>query len=219
MAMMGKVDYSIYLVTDDYYLNMEGVYGVIELALQNGVTLLQYRAKEYGSRKMLGEAKSLRELSRKYDVPLIVNDRLDIALAVDADGLHLGQDDLPMDVARKYLGKKIIGVSATCYEEAQEAVLLGADYVGIGPVFPTLTKKDAKPPCGLEDVQRLKKNFPDTPLIAIGGIDLNNIKELVKTGIDGVAIISAIFGSSDTSGAVRQFVRIFAEKNEMETES
>ena len=216
--MVKEIDYSIYLVTDDYYLNMDGVYRVIELALQNGVTLLQYRAKEYSSRKMLRDAKLLKELSRKYDVPLIVNDRLDIALAVDADGLHVGQDDLPMDVARRYLGEKIIGVSATCYDEAKEAVLLGADYVGVGPVFPTLTKKDAKPPCGLEEMQRLKKDFPGTPLIAIGGIDLTNIKDVIKAGIDGAAIISAIFGSSDTSGAVRQFAQIFAEKNGMRTE-
>lgn len=216
---MGKgIDYSVYLVTDDYYLNMDGVHRVIEVALQNGVTLMQYRAKEYSSRKMLQDARTLRALCRRYDVPLIVNDRLDIALAVDADGLHLGQDDLPLDVARRYFDKKIIGVSATCYEEAKDAILQGADYVGVGPVFPTLTKKDAKPPCGLESIQKLKKEFPGTPLIAIGGIDLVNIKQVIKAGADGAAIISAIFGSEDHSAAVRQFVQIFAGENGMETE-
>lgn len=215
---MKPIDYSVYLVTDDSYLNRDGFYQVVELALQNGVTLLQYRAKERSGREMLREAKQLRELTRKHDAPLIINDRLDIALAVDADGLHLGQDDLPLEVARKHLGKKIIGVSATCYEEARKAVLQGADYVGVGPVFPTLTKKDAKLPCGLTELQRLKQDFPATPLVAIGGIDLNNVHEVIRAGADGAAIVSAILGSKDQRGAVRQFARIFAENKEKRTE-
>jgi thiamine-phosphate pyrophosphorylase len=214
-----EIDYSVYLVTDDYYLNMDGVHQVIEMALQNGVTLMQYRAKEYSSRKMLQDARILRELCWKYDVPLIVNDRLDIALAVDADGLHVGQDDLPLDVVRRYIGKKIIGVSATSYEEAKDAILQGADYVGVGPVFPTLTKKDAKPVCGMEVIRKLKREFPGAPLIAIGGIDLANIKQVIEAGVDGVAIISAILGSEDKSAAVRQFAQIFAEAGRTETES
>ena len=211
------IDYSIYLVTDDYYLNTDGAYQVIELAIQAGVTLLQYRVKEKNSREMLREAVIMRELSRKYGVPLIINDRMDIALAVDADGLHLGQDDLPLEVARRYMGDKIIGVSATCYDEAKEAILKGADYVGIGPVFPTGTKKDAKQPCGLEIIQTLKKEFPLIPLVAIGGINFDNITQVIRTGIDGVAIISAILGSSDQSGAVRQFAQIFAGEKGLET--
>jgi thiamine-phosphate pyrophosphorylase len=214
---MKPIDYSVYLVTDDSYLNRDGFYQVVELALQNGVTLLQYRSKERSGREMLREAKLLRELTRKHDTPFIINDRLDIALAVDADGLHLGQEDLPLVVARKHLGKKIIGVSATCYEEAQKAVLQGADYVGVGPVFPTLTKKDAKPPCGLTELQRLKSEFPQVPWVAIGGIDLNNVHEVIRAGADGAAIISAILGSDDPCGAVRRFAQQFAEKKGLET--
>ena len=214
---MKGIDYSIYLVTDDDYLDRDGIYQVIEQTLQNGVTLLQYRAKERSGREMLRAAKLLRELTRKHDAPLIINDRLDIALAVDADGLHLGQDDLPLEVARKHLGKKIIGVSATCCEEARKAVLQGADYVGVGPVFPTLTKKDAKPPCGLTELQRLKSEFPAVPWVAIGGINLNNVHEVIQAGADGAAIISAILGSDDPCGAVRRFAQQFAEKKGMET--
>lgn len=95
-----------------------------------------------------------------------------------------------------------------------EQTIRGADYVGMGPVFPTFTKKDAKPPCGLQELQRLKKDFPDTPLVAIGGIDFTNIKEVLQTGIDGAAIVSAILGNDNPRGAIRQFVRIFAEKKE-----
>lgn len=211
------IDYRVYLVTDDDYLDRNGIYQVIEQTLQNGVTLLQYRAKERSGREMLREAKLLRELTRKHDVPLIINDRLDIALAVDADGLHLGQDDLPLEVARNLLGRKIIGVSATCYTQARTAVLQGADYVGVGPVFPTLTKKDAKPPCGLTELQRLKSEFPQVPWVAIGGIDLSNGHEVIQAGADGLAIISAILGSDDPCGAVRRFAGLFEEKKGMGT--
>ena len=214
---MKRIDYSVYLVTDDLYLNRDGIFQVIEQTLQSGVTLLQYRAKERSGREMLREAKLLRELTRKHDAPFIINDRLDIALAVEAEGLHLGQEDLPLEVARKYLGNKIIGVSATCFEEARQAFLQGADYVGVGPVFPTLTKKDAKPPCGLTELQRLKSEFPSVPWVAIGGIDLNNVHEVIRAGADGAAIISAILGSDDPCGAVRRFAQQFAEKKGMET--
>jgi thiamine-phosphate pyrophosphorylase len=208
--MKKSIDYSIYLVTDDYYLNIDGSYQVIELAMQAGVTLLQYRAKEKTGRDMLREAIVLRELSKKYKVPLIINDRMDIALAVEAEGLHLGQDDLPLSVARKYMGDKIIGVSATTYDEACSAIRQGADYVGAGPVFPTSTKKDAKPACGLADIQRIKQEFPAIPLVAIGGINPNNLSQVIQAGGNGAAVISCVFSSDNPAGVVRQFARLFA---------
>lgn len=218
LVVKNLIDYSIYLVTDDYYLNVDGSYQVIELAMQAGVTLLQYRAKEKAGRDMLREAIILRELSRKYKVPLIINDRMDIALAVEADGLHLGQDDLPLPVARKYMGDKIIGVSATSYDEACSAIRQGADYVGVGPVFPTATKKDAKPACGLADIQRIKQEFPAIPLVAIGGINLDNISQVIQAGSDGAAIISCVFSSDNPGGVVRRFARLFASVKRGESE-
>ena len=157
---------------------------------------------------MLQEALQLKQMCEKYRVPFIVNDRLDIALAVDADGLHLGQDDLPLAEARRFFSK-VIGVSATCYEEGREAILAGADYVGVGPVFATATKKDAKPPCGLAAIERLRAEFPAACVVAIGGIAPTNVAQVVAGGADGVCIISAIFDSSNPAEAVRLFARAF----------
>jgi len=202
IGMVKELDYRLYLVTDDVYLQSERVFEVIEECLKAGITALQYRAKEQSTREMWLAVQQLKKLCCTYQVPLIINDRLDIALAIDADGLHLGQDDLPLEVARQYFPGKMIGVSATTYAEGQEAILQGADYVGIGPVFTTMTKRDAKPPCGLAVISRLKADFPKARLVAIGGIDLVNASQVVATGADGMAIISAILGASDPADAV-----------------
>jgi thiamine-phosphate pyrophosphorylase len=206
---MKNIDYRLYLATDDYYLDKSGVYGLIEQALAAGAGVLQYRAKGRSSRQMLQEAERLKALSRKYKVPLIINDRLDIALAVEADGLHLGQDDLPLATARKFFGNRIIGVSANCYEDGRDALLQGADYVGVGPVFATATKKDAKPPCGLAAITRLKKEFPAARVVGIGGIAPVNVAEVAAAGADGAAVISAVFDSNDPSDAARRLIQAF----------
>lgn len=200
---MGKeINYQIYLVTDDYYLKEDGIFAVLEDCLQAGVTVVQYRAKNKSSKEMLEDAMRLKKICTAYQVPLIINDRLDIALAVEADGLHLGQSDLPISVARTWSGNMLVGVSANTYEEGREALLAGADYVGIGPVFATLTKKDAKAPCGLSIIQRLRSEFPLSQLVAIGGIELKNISEINGAGANGVAVVSAILGSQDPKQAV-----------------
>lgn len=203
-----EINYKLYLVTDDYYLNSRDSFTVIEECLKAGVTMLQYRAKTKSSREMLKEAEQLKELTLKYQIPLIINDRLDIALAVEAEGVHLGQNDLPLTVAQKYMPNKIIGVSATSLEEGREAILQGADYVGVGPVFPTTTKKDAKPALGLKVIQDLKSEFPTAKLVAIGGISLDNAKDVINTGVNGLAIISAILGCSNPGEAVRSFLEL-----------
>ncbi|HEY3424802.1 MAG TPA: thiamine phosphate synthase [Negativicutes bacterium] len=202
-------DYSVYLLTDDYYLKNDNIFSVIETCLQAGVSVLQYRAKEKTSREMLRQAERLRVLTRHYNIPLIINDRLDIALAVDADGVHLGQSDLPLAVARRLMGDKHVGVSATCYEEGREAIMQGADCIGIGPVFPTATKKDAKPACGLTALVRLKSEFPEARLVAIGGITPDNAAAVLQAGAEGLAVISAILGARQPAEAVASFRKLF----------
>jgi len=207
--MMKNIDYKVYLATDDYYLDKSDIFALIERSLAAGVGVLQYRAKNRSGRQMLKEAETLKVLCRKYNVPLIINDRLDIALAVEADGLHLGQDDLPLASARALFGDGIIGVSATCYEEGREALLQGADYVGVGPVFATTTKKDAKPPCGLSAIARLRAEFPAALVVGIGGISPANAAQVAAAGADGAAVISAVFDSSDPQDTVRRLVQTF----------
>ena len=207
--MMKNIDYRVYLATDDYYLDKSDIFALIERSLAAGVGVLQYRAKNRSGRQMLKEAETLKVLCRKYNVPLIINDRLDIALAVEADGLHLGQDDLPLASARALFGDRIIGVSATCYEEGREALLQGADYVGVGPVFATTTKKDAKPPCGLTAIARLRAEFPAALVVGIGGIAPANAAQVAAAGADGAAVISAVFDSSDPQDTVRRLVQTF----------
>ena len=202
---MREINYGLYLVTDDCYLNNGGVYSAVDAALQAGVTALQYRAKGKNSREMLQQAGKFKELCVKYNIPLIINDRLDIALAVAADGVHLGQDDLPLAIARRLAGDMIIGVSATSYDEGREAIVQGADYIGIGPIFETATKKAAKPPCGLEVIRRLKTEFSAARLVAIGGIDLDNFIPIITAGAEGIAVVSAILGSRDPRQAARAF--------------
>lgn len=199
------IDYSVYLLTDDIYLSEPDIFVVIEECIKAGVTVLQYRAKNKTSKQMLKDCEILRTLAKKYSIPFIINDRLDLALAVDADGVHLGQDDLPFEIAKKYMGDKIIGISASTFAEGQEAVLKEADYIGLGPVFVTPTKKDANPPCGTETLFRLKSQFPWAKIVAIGGIDLNNASEVINAGADGLAVISAILGSAEPAEQVRKF--------------
>jgi len=208
-----QVDYTIYLITADHYLNEEKFWQVIEQCFKNGVTAFQYRVKAKKGAEMLKEGLRLKELCEKHGVTFLVNDRLDLGLALTADGVHLGQDDLPIEVGRKFLPGKIIGLSATNYEEGVLAVKRGADYIGLGPIFSTATKTDAAPPCGLEVLAKLKKDYPDIPFIAIGGINLKNVKDVVRAGADGVAVISAILGAEEPARVVYELrEKILKEK-------
>lgn len=204
--MKKKLDYRVYLVTDDVYLQQEDCFEVLEACLLAGVTAVQYRAKHKTGRAMLRDAERMKLLTSRYQIPLIINDRVDLALAVDAEGVHLGQNDLSYAVARKLLGPhKEIGVSANTYEEGKTAILAGADCVGVGPIYSTATKKDAKQPCGFSPVHALKAKFPATPIIAIGGITLTNAEMVIQSGADGLAIISAIWNSADPAAAASRF--------------
>lgn len=192
----GSIDYSLYLVTDRDLLGSKNLAATVEAAIKGGVTLVQIREKDLSTLEFYQLALVIKEITNKYGIPFIVNDRVDIALAVDADGVHIGQDDMPLSAARKLLGDhKIIGVSAATLEQALEAQREGADYLGIGAVFPTMTKDDADH-VSLEDLQQIKLSVT-LPVVAIGGIHKNNIRNVMAAGIDGAAVVSAIIASSD----------------------
>lgn len=203
--MKPAIDYSIYLVTDEACLHGRPLLKCVEEALAAGVTLVQYRAKAADGGVLYAEACRLKELCDKYSVPLIINDRLDIALAVGAAGVHLGQDDLPCAVARRLLGEDfIIGVSAHNPAEAVKAVSEGADYLGCGAVFGTATKHDVAK-LGLENLRAIRKAVA-VPMVGIGGITADNYAEVLATGADGAAIVSGILAQDDIGAVVKKLV-------------
>ena len=203
--MKPAIDYSIYLVTDEACLHGRQLLECVEEALAAGVTLVQYRAKDADGGVLYAEACRLKELCDKYNVPLIINDRLDIVLAVGAAGVHLGQDDLPCAVARRLLGEDyIIGVSAHNPAEAVQAVSEGADYLGCGAVFGTATKHDVAK-LGLENLRAIRKSVA-VPMVGIGGITADNYAEVLATGADGAAIVSGILAQDDIGAVVKKLV-------------
>lgn len=197
------VDLSLYLVTDQALCGPRGLVATVEAALRGGVTALQYRAKAIEMRDAIAEASALAALAREAGIPFIINDRLDLALAVDADGLHVGQSDMPPALARRCLAPgKILGLSVTT--EAELSTIDGAviDYVGLGPVFATATKSDAAPALGLDLFRRLRQAI-DLPVVAIGGIDLQRTADVIAAGADGIAVVSAICAALDPAAAAR----------------
>lgn len=205
--MKTEIDYGIYLVTDEECLQGRPLPDCVEEALAAGVTLVQYRAKAADGSRMYAEACELKKLCDRYNVPLIINDRLDIAQAVGAAGVHLGQDDLPCSVARKILGDAyIIGVSAHNPAEAEQAVRDGADYLGCGAVFGTATKHDVAR-LGLANLRAIRKAV-DIPMVGIGGINADNYAKVLATGADGAAIVSGILAQADITATVKRLVEI-----------
>lgn len=205
--MKPEVDYSIYLVTDEDCLKGRPLLPCVEEALAAGVTLVQYRAKHADGGRLYAEASALKKLCDKYNVPLIINDRLDVAQAVGAAGVHLGQDDLPCSVARRILGDDfIIGVSAHNPSEAFKAAQDGADYLGCGAVFGTATKQDVAK-LGLENLRAIRKAVA-LPMVGIGGINAQNYAEVLQTGADGAAIVSGILAQDDIAATVQHLVKI-----------
>jgi thiamine-phosphate diphosphorylase len=175
---------------------------------------VQYREKNASTRGMIEEAAELCRVCRTAGVPFIVNDRIDVALAVDADGVHVGQDDMPASGARGLIGRrKILGVSAGSVEEARKAVDDGADYIGASPVFSTPTKPDAPPPLGVEGLRRMARAV-DIPVVAIGGINAANAAAMMEAGAAGIAVVSAIVAAEDVEAAARA-LRTVMEKVRM----
>ena len=204
---MKNVDLSLYLVTDNSD-DVEKFLNTIEEGIKGGVTVVQIREKTADTLEFYNLALKVKEITTKYDVPLIINDRVDVALAIDADGVHVGQSDMPCDVTRRLVGPdKIVGVSAATIDEAKKAEKDGADYIGSGAVFPTATKDDA-PKITKKDLKEISDSI-NIPVVAIGGITLENAHELNDTGIAGLSVVSAIMSSDDPKKSSEELLKIF----------
>ncbi|SES64076.1 thiamine-phosphate diphosphorylase [Natronincola peptidivorans] len=203
------VDYSLYLITDRHLVGTKDFFDSIAKALEGGVTLLQVREKDISSKEFYDISLKLKKIAHAYNVPLIINDRLDIALAVDADGLHIGQSDLPIDVVRKILGEsKILGYSVSTIQEALYGQRMAADYLGAGAVFSTDSKADAGEAIGLEGLKKIVAAV-SIPVVGIGGISISNINKVKSTGADGISLISAILSQEDTCKAAKELISLW----------
>lgn len=199
-------DFGLYLVTDQFDLTEDEFLNVIEQSILGGVSIVQIREKTSTTKDFYELAKKSKKITDKYDVPLIINDRIDVAQAVDAAGVHLGQDDMPCRIARSILGAdKTIGISAHTYEEAKKAQDDGADYLGVGAIIETSTKKDAKIATD-DELKKIRDNI-EIPTVAIGGVKESNANEIVKNyDFDGIAVVSAIMLSKDPKKASENLI-------------
>lgn len=206
----GKKELQLYAITDRHWLNGRSLYEVVKESLDGGVTFLQLREKQLDEDHFLEEAKKLQGLCSEYNVPFIINDNVEIALAINADGVHIGQSDMEMKEAREKLGSdKIIGVSAHTKEEALLAQAQGADYLGVGAVFPTSSKDDAES-VSYETLKEICE-VVSIPVVAIGGITKDNLHQLSGSGISGVSVISAIYAQPDIKEAARELKQCVQE--------
>lgn len=207
-AAMG-IDHSLYLVADAGFAAGRDLPALAAAAVEGGVTVVQLRAKDLSARDFLSLALEVGGRLKTSGVPLVINDRVDVALACGAAGVHLGQDDMPVTAARKILGKdRLIGVSVNTLEEAMEAEKLGADYVGLGPVYPTATKETDLAILGPEGIARIKQVL-GIPVVAIGGITAANAPDIARAGADGIAVVSAILGAADPKRAAADLRKAF----------
>ena len=196
----------LYFITDSK-LTKKTIFDDIKAAIKAGVKVIQYREKEKTTRLMFKEAKEIKKLCDENNVLFIINDRIDICQAVDADGIHLGNDDMPYETARKLLGDdKIIGLTIHNVEEALEAERIGADYVGVSPIFATATKPDAGKPAGIELIEKVK-NAIKIPFTAIGGINFDNLDSVIEAGAKSIVAISAIVTKDDIEKEVKKFIQ------------
>ncbi|MDH6307516.1 thiamine-phosphate pyrophosphorylase [Dysgonomonas sp. PFB1-18] len=203
---------SLYLVTDRSLSLTRPLVDVVGQAIAGGVTMVQLREKDASTLEFYNLAMQLKGLLKQYDVPLIINDRLDIALACDADGLHIGQSDMPYDVARRLLGKdKIIGLSVESVQDAIDANNLDVDYIGISPVFGTQTKTDTATALGIDGVREITC-ICKHPAVGIGGINAMNAAEIIRAGADGISVVSAIMSAESPKDAAYQ-LRYIVDKS------
>lgn len=201
----GQISYKLYFIADPEISNNRDIIQISEQAIQYGIDTIQLRSKNMDSYDFYFLADKLRNLTHKYRIPFIINDRIDIALAVDADGVHLGQRDLPAHIALKLIGRgKILGITADTYAELERAISDGADYVGYGPVFPTKSKLDTRE--SMVGIARLKDfcKKSSIPVVAIGGINVSNARQCIDAGAAGVSVISAIGLAEDIKIAVEK---------------
>ena len=206
--MKPAVDWSLYVVTDRPLARGRPLEQVVEAALRGGATVIQLREKEASTREFIALGRRLQELCRARQVPLIINDRLDVALVLEADGVHVGQDDMPVALARQLLGPdKIVGATASTSQEARQAETDGADYLGCNAVFYTPTKTDTGAPLGIEGFRLLVQTV-SIPIVAIGGIKATNAAELIQAGAAGVAVVSAVMAADDPEAAAREICQV-----------
>lgn len=203
-----KQDYTLYLVTDRALMSAATLTEAVEQAILGGCTMVQLREKELSSLEFYKQAMEIKQITDQYHVPLIINDRIDIAMVVKADGVHIGQSDIPAAVARKLIGADmLIGVSAASVTEALQAEKDGADYLGVGAMFPTGTKTDADL-VSMEELQKIRQAVK-LPIVAIGGINKENASLFHSAGIDGLAIVSAIIAQPDIRKAATEIKELF----------
>lgn len=207
------LDHTLYLVTDRGLSRGRSTAEVVAAAVRGGVTVVQIREKAADTRDFIEEALAVRRLLKARGIPMIVNDRIDVALAVSADGVHLGQKDMPIDMARKILGsERIIGISAESPADAVAAEKAGADYLGVSPIYATPTKSDTAAALGLEGLRQIRRAV-NLPLVGIGGLNAGNAAEAIRHGADGVAVVSAIVSADDPEKAARELFQIVSGEN------
>lgn len=200
----------LYAVTDRTWLGGQSLENQVEVAVNNGVTFIQLREKDLNLDEFTELAKKIKNITNKADIPFVINDNIDVAIASKADGVHLGQDDISADKAREILGDdKIIGISVQTVEDAILAEKKGADYLGVGAVFPTSTKADASD-VSFETLKEICSSV-SVPVVAIGGINESNLFQLKGSGIDGIAVVSAIFAKKDIAGATKNLLKLCKE--------
>lgn len=204
-------DYTLYLVTDRQLMSCDSLTEAVEQAILGGCTMIQLREKELPSLEFYNQAVAVKQVTERYHIPLIINDRIDIAMAVQAAGVHIGQHDLPAATVRKVIGENmLLGVSASSIAEAIQAQQDGADYLGVGAMFPTGTKTDAES-VSMEELQKIRTAV-SLPIVVIGGINKGNAGRFKPMGIDGLAVVSAIIAQSDIKAAAAELKDLFAER-------
>lgn len=202
------IDLSMYLVTDRPLCLGKNLLDIVREAVQAGVTMVQLREKKASTREFVALGHAIKAITKAHNVPLLINDRVDVALAIDADGVHIGQNDMDYADARRLLGyDKIIGLSIDTQEQLHEAQSLDVNYLGLGPIFPTTTKTDTSAEWGIQGL-RQAHNFSCHPLVAIGGITTNNAAMVMASGADGIAVVSAICSAPSPSQAVAALQKV-----------
>ncbi len=208
---MKKLDTTLYFITDSTNFNEENFLETVEKACKGGATIIQLREKDRTTREYISLAEKVHKITQKYDIPLIIDDRVDVALAVNAEGVHVGQSDMPVDIARKLLGdEKIIGATTKTVSQALEAYSKGADYLGVGAIYPTTTKVKTV----ITSVETLSEIVKAVPINvnAIGGLNENNLEILKNTGIDGICVVSAIMKSENPEMTAKNLKKLFKEE-------
>ena len=204
-------DHTLYLVTDRQLMSCDSLTEAVEQAILGGCTMIQLREKELPSLEFYNQAVAVKQVTERYHIPLIINDRIDIAMAVQAAGVHIGQHDLPAATVRKVIGENmLLGVSASSIAEAIQAQQDGADYLGVGAMFPTGTKTDAES-VSMEELQKIRAAV-SLPIVVIGGINKGNAGRFKPMGIDGLAVVSAIIAQSDIKAAAAELKDLFCGK-------